>query len=270
MNEIFPFIKANSDWIKDVATIVFAGTGTVIGILSYRKAKSSIFQPKRTEVTKVQTDILLDFLSKFTTDGNSIDQAIDYRSILSYNLELALRDYNLLKIDPQSKKYEILSNSIAGWYENPGDIYSINVEEGSLEQYHKFYYNPIHPKGLEKEQINIERIFFTKRHYEFIKKLKDLSSHPFLNKEIQNAANRLAKHLTINIQEKAKKVIEEQIIAIYKTYIEEKNSSDLNLQVTLKHAVMFPLFSINRIDHSEDYDLLIKEIRKHLMIDEKW
>jgi hypothetical protein len=270
MIEIILFLKDNSDWIKDVSTIIFAGTGIVIGILSYKKAKSSIFQPKRTEVTKIQTDILLEFLSKFTTNGNSIDQAIDYRSILSYNIELALRDYKLLEIDSKSKRYKILSNSIAGWYRDPGDIYRVNVEEGSIEEYDKFYLNLKPLEDLDKNEVNIERIFFTKKHYDFIKKLNDLSSHPFLNKEIQDAANRIGKNLTINIQDKVKKVLEERILAIYKIHLKERNSAKMDLERKIKYTVMLTLFEMKRIDHSEDYDLLIKEIRSHLMIDQKW
>lgn len=72
IDEVIQFLKGNSDWLKDVSNIIFAGTGTIIGILSYKKAKSSIFQPKRTEVPKIQTDALLEFLSKYTTNGKRI------------------------------------------------------------------------------------------------------------------------------------------------------------------------------------------------------
>tara|TARA_R100000935_G_scaffold48953_1_gene73958 strand:- start:206 stop:1018 length:813 start_codon:yes stop_codon:yes gene_type:complete len=270
MNEIIQFLKENSDWLKDVSTMIFAGTGTIIGILSYKKAKSSIFQPKRTEVTKIQTDILLEFLKKYTTNGNSIDQAIDYRSILSYNIELLLRDYNLVKIEEKSKKYSILSNSIAGWYRDPGSIDNVNVEEGSIEEYDKFYFYPKSLVELEKGEVYLDRIFFTTKHFEFIKSLSDLSSNPFLNKEIQQAANRIGKNLTINIQEKVKKVLENQAIEIYKVEKQEKSVKNTILNRDIKYAVMLSIFELDRIDHTNDYDHLIKEIRTHLMIDEKW
>ena len=56
------YLKNNISWLKDLFTLIFAGTGTIVAILTYRRARATVLQPKRTEVTKVQTQILIDFL----------------------------------------------------------------------------------------------------------------------------------------------------------------------------------------------------------------
>ena len=52
------YIKDNINWLKDLFTLIFAGTMTVVAILTYRRARATILQPIRTEVIKKQSEIL--------------------------------------------------------------------------------------------------------------------------------------------------------------------------------------------------------------------
>ncbi|MCW3789833.1 hypothetical protein [Plebeiibacterium sediminum] len=56
------YIKENINWLKDLFTLIFAGTGTVVAILTYRRARATILQPIRTEVIKKQSEILTKLL----------------------------------------------------------------------------------------------------------------------------------------------------------------------------------------------------------------
>jgi len=275
MTIIIEFLKDNSNWIKDVSTILFTATGTTIAILSYRRAKSSIFQPKRAEATKIQTKILIDFLSEFTKYGNSIDKAVDYIKLLQYNIDLVLRDYALAtNIDPISRRYIDMNHNVAGWYSIAGDIENVNVIEGKLSDYDKSNFDQkVIEKNIDNIQngiVSIERIFLTKKHLHFVHKLIDLSNNPFLPKEIQEVANQIGKNLTINIQQKLKDIIEKQILDIYKFREDRTNFHYENITMKLKYSVIWELFDNQRIKHEEDYDLLVEKIREHLMIDKKW
>jgi len=76
--EIF---KENLIWIKDFATIAFYAIGAAVAILTYHRAKATVLQPKRTEVIKIQTQILTDFLSSFNSDGHNLDSSLDYIAV---------------------------------------------------------------------------------------------------------------------------------------------------------------------------------------------
>lgn len=170
MKDILLFLQNNSSWIKDIFTIIFAATGTWIAILSYKRAKSTIFQPKRTEVAKIQTTILSDFLALFTSDGNSIDRAVDYSNIYKYNVDMALRDYDLADIDKISEKYVEYEQNIDGWFQFlENDIYDFIMVEGNIADYDNLIFDKnnkerqkLYKERAEKGDVTIHRIFYTK------------------------------------------------------------------------------------------------------------
>lgn len=275
MTVFIEFLKNNSDWIKDISTVLFTATGSIVAILSYRRAKSTIFQPKRAEATKIQTEILIEFLTEFTKYGNSIDKAVDYPKLLQYNIDLVLRDYDLATdIDPITQRYVEINQNIAGWYSDAGDIENVNFVKGDLADYDKvnFHQSVVRNNiaNIKKGNVNIERIFVTKKHLHFVHKLRDLSSNPFLPREIQNVANQIGKNLTINIHQKLKEIIEKQILEIYKSREDTSNFNYEKITMKLKYSVIWVLFDLQRIKHEEDYELLVKKIREHLLIDQKW
>jgi hypothetical protein len=60
--EIIELIKNNITWLKDFATILFTATGTIVAILTYRRARATVLQPIRNEVIKKQSEILVELL----------------------------------------------------------------------------------------------------------------------------------------------------------------------------------------------------------------
>ena len=63
LTRMIDFIKENISWLKDLFTLLFVGTGTVVAILTYRRARATILQPIRTEVIKKQSEILSSVMS---------------------------------------------------------------------------------------------------------------------------------------------------------------------------------------------------------------
>lgn len=272
------FLKQNSTWLKDIFTIFFTATGSLIAILSYRRAKSTIFQPKRTEVTKKQTEILSEFLSLYTNDGNTIDKAVDYINLFRYNIDITLRDYNLSDLEKITEKYVEYEQNIGGWIQFlEADIYDFVNIEGSIKDYDLLIFEKNNRERQKYYEVNaklgevtIHRIFYTKKYFEFIKKLKDLSNNPFLPKDIQDVANQIGQNITINLNYNLRDILKRLIIELYNAH-EDKNSDNYEiLSDKFRYETLWRIFETERKQHNEDYELLKKKIRKHLMIDEKW
>ncbi len=277
MIDIINFFRENSSWLKDISTIVFTATGTLVAILSYRRAKSSIFQPKRTEAAKIQTQILTDFLTTFTTDGNSLDRSIDYLNIYKYNVDIALRDYNLADIEKISEKYAEYELNIAGWFQFlENDIYDFILVEGSKKEYDQLLFEPNnrerqkHYEKKAKEGVfDIHRIFYTKKYHQFHKKLRDLTNNPFLPTEIQKAASQIGDNMTVNLHHKLRTLLSKLIEETYTAYNDKESDKYEVIKETFKYQTLWRIFEKERNQHDKDYELLKKKIREHLRIDEE-
>lgn len=89
MNSIIVFLKENISYIQDFMEILFTGIATIIGVLTYKRAKNTILQPIRNEVIKEQAKILKELL-EFT------NQEIDYLSLLQLNVYIYLEEYGFV------------------------------------------------------------------------------------------------------------------------------------------------------------------------------
>jgi hypothetical protein len=278
MKDIILFLQNNTSWIKDISTIIFTATGTLIAILSYRRAKSTIFQPKRTEVTKIQTTILSEFLALFTSDGNSIDRAVDYSNIYKYNVDMALRDYNLADIDKISEKYIEYDQNIDGWFQFlENDIYDFIMVEGNITDYDNLIFEKnnkerqkYYEERAKKGEVTIHRIFFTKKYHQFHKKLRNLNNNPFLPKDIQEVAAQISKNIALNLHHDLRNLLTKLVKEIYDAYQDENSNKYELMSKEFKYQTLWRVFEQERKHHEEDYELLKIKIRKHLLIDEKW
>lgn len=90
------YIKENISWIKDLFTLLFVGTGTVVAILTYRRAKATILQPIRTEVIKKQSELLSKLLQTLSDNDQSFEVGLDYVSLVQINVILTLRDFGFV------------------------------------------------------------------------------------------------------------------------------------------------------------------------------
>lgn len=272
MDNIIEILKNNSSWLKDISTIVFAATGTLIAILSYRKARNTIFQP---EVVKIQTRVLTDFLKSFTTDGNSLDKSIDYLNIYMYNVDLTLREYNLADIDRISEKYVEYEQNIAGWFQFlENDIYDFILVEDSIEGYDKLIFNAnnkAYQKHYEKKAsegvFKIHRIFYTKKYALFHKKLRDLSNNPFMPLEIQKVANQIGENMTINLHHVLKSLLSTLVKETFVALNDKKTNNYEVITENFKYKTLWRIYEKERNQHDKDFELLKKKIREHLKID---
>ncbi len=99
------YLKENISWLKDIFTLLFVGTATVVAILTYRRARATILQPIRTEVIKKQSELLSGLLQILKGHNHSFEVGLDYVNLVQLNVLMALKDYGFI-----FKEHEELSD----------------------------------------------------------------------------------------------------------------------------------------------------------------
>ncbi|MCR6642111.1 MAG: hypothetical protein NVV82_24780 [Sporocytophaga sp.] len=108
------YIKENISWLKELFTLLFVGTGTLVEILTYRRARATILQPIRTEVIKKQSELLSKLLQTLSDNNQSFKVGLDYVNLVQINVMLTLRDFGF--VFKEHKEFlEIIKDSVVGW-----------------------------------------------------------------------------------------------------------------------------------------------------------
>ena len=275
--DFLDWFKSNVGWLKDAATILFTGTATVVTILTFIRAKATLFQPKRTEVTKKQTEILSDFLTVIAENNNSIDFALDYVSILRYNVELTLREYGLLKIPADSDQYREYQVNIAGYIQFlENDLHDFIYAKGDFDGYERTLFEAndrARPKYYQVQaqlgQVNLHRIFYTKRHEEFFWKLRNFWNNPFLPTTIKDVAQRIGTGVHTDMHSDLRTILK-MLVEKSTAAVQAGDLGNEVLSATFRQHNLFPLFEKVRAHHDKDYELLKQQIRERLLIEQKW
>lgn len=255
MNNILNFLTNNLYWLRELFSIIFSVTGSVIAVLTYIRARSTILQPKRSEVIKIQTQVLIDFLNFISQDGNSIDSSVDYFNIYRYNFYLALNRYDLLDLSKGSEIYKEMNEKVVGWYDYDSkiNINGISIIKGNFEDYVSLYF------GKEDLSTLHSKIIFTQKGWTFLEHLRKMSINPFLPTHIVERINQIGNDMVFNLFNIMPNIINEEMARIHSENI-----------MNSKVGYSFKLFENTRNKHIELYKELIKDIRKYLAIDEKW
>jgi hypothetical protein len=276
--DIIDYLQENSGWIRDMFTIFFTATGTLLAILTYRRARATILQPKRTEVIKKQTELLTSFLTLVSKHHNSIDTGLDYSSIFNYNVDLVLRDYGLIEIEKDSERYFELNNDIAGWIQFlENDFKEYVFIKGSLLDYDRLIFEKddrdrqkFYASKALKGHIVVHRIFFTKKHEEFYKALRDFWNNPFLPTEIQKVSEEIGVDIFINLHQDLRTILKLLVEKYFDAILNEDSPNKLILLPEYRHQELYRVYEKERKQHRVSYDILKAKIRKHLEIDSKW
>ncbi|MBB4034123.1 hypothetical protein GGR21_000008 [Dysgonomonas hofstadii] len=271
-------MSMNLTEMKDIVTILFYVIGSTIAILTYMRAKSTILQPKRTELIKKQTEIFSDFLSFINENENSVDNGLDYVNLFSYNVDLVLRDFGFITIDNESDKYQELNFNISGWTQFlENDIYEFVFVKGNLNTYDSLIFevdNRARQKYyqicLTNNKFNVYRIFFTAKYERFYKTLRAFATNPFLPNDVQETAYQIGKDLQENIHNKLRILLETLVKEYFRASTNQEGSSKEVLTNDFRHVTLFRIFEKERIKHEESFEKLKKQIRKHLNIDDRW
>lgn len=268
------FIKENIGWIKDFVMLFFAGTGAVITILAYRRARATILQPIRNEVIKKQSELLSEVLN-LCQPSSKIDNGLDYIKLVQANVISHLRDYGFV-FRNQEKLFEVLSKDIAGWLpcgetpvlEDVEVIGSFSPEKADAKNRNEMVeIGKIGKKRYEdakKGIIRIDKIYLTKAHKDYMEKLHLLSINPFMPTVIQEVLFQLIADVNKNLAEALKNVLKEFVHEFFKRTSEGKGHPNFD------PTGVYNEFNHQRIHHRETINKLVKETRSYLRIDESW
>ena len=262
------YIKENISWLKDLFTLVFVGTGTIVAILTYRRARATILQPIRTEVIKKQSEILSKLLQTLKDNNQSFEVGLDYVNLVQINVMLTLRDYGFV-FKEHKELFENIKDSVVGW--TPcgrtnilKDVEIIGAITEPTEEKKKSEYGTEKFNNLKKGEIDIDKIYLTKRHSEFVKMIKDFKGDPFMPTSIQQTMTELFNDINNNLATVLKGELEVFIIDFSKVYFEKGNATKFD------PVGVYNSYNHSRVHHRQTFEKLKNEIRKYLRIDDGW
>lgn len=262
------FIQDNINWVKDFFTIIFVGTGTIVTILTYRRANKTLLQPIRTEVIKKQSILLsklLKIISEYSGSGRS---KLDYEKVIKFNAFVVLSDYgvkfsNEEKLDIEKKEMTILfPNPKKKEYNNIKEIKTF--EEDSTEEELGNKYEQLRKELIDNNEVNIELISISQKLMSTINALSEFAGNPFMPKSIQSKLKQLIDEITTNFQWRMVEVIEDFVIKFFIIYDKTKKIPKINLDG------LYNDFLEHSIDHTQTLSDIKNEIRRYLRIDDEW
>lgn len=266
--KMIDYIKENISWIKDLFTLLFVGTGTIVAILTYSRARATILQPIRTEVIKKQSELLWKLLQTLSDNNQSFEFGLDYINSVQINVMLTLRDFGFV-FKKQKELFEKIKDSIASW--TPcgrtsilKDVEIIGAFTEVSEKKKESDYVVEKYNNLKKGEIDIDKIYLTKKYSEFVKLISDLQSDPFMPTSIQFTMSELLNDINNNLSIVLKGELEVFMIDFSKEYFEKGNAPHFD------PVGVYNSFNHSRVHHRSTLEKLKNEIRKYLRIDEKW
>jgi len=268
MENFFLFIKGNISWIKSVLTSLLALVGTIIAILTYKKASATIF---RTEVIKKQSELLTELLKYISKNENSVNTGLDYVNIAILNTFLALESYGFI-LKNQNEIAQKSKELIFGWVPCGDtnvlkDVEVISMFKDSKKDDVKntaYDLNKEKFENAKKGIIEIDKIYITKVHKEFLSKIGEYADTPFLPQNIQVILKKIVYDVNLNLTFNLKNVLIDFMKQFCKKYFSETTYPNI------EPLGVYNEFNHNRIHHRSDFLKLKKEIRSYLRIDNKW
>jgi hypothetical protein len=253
-----------SNHTKDFVNICFWVFTGILGFLTYKNAKKTLFNPIRSEMIKYQMKVITDFIDRHTSKGHDFDTSINYSNLLKLNYET---DY-LFDTLTDERKFdnhifdELDSNRLNFCKENLGGLFEIRIidKELSLDTVYgdfettKQYIQTKHIKDKEKKfkDIFLQRLYLTKQFYEFYTDLINLQTNPFVPDILKNEISEILSNIYINVGELYKLLtihISEQTETnyqgIYSQFIDKKIDHNIDLQ-KLRNAIT-KYFKVNKI-----------------------
>ena len=260
------YLKENISWLKDLFTLLFVGSGAVVAILTYRRARATILQPIRTEVIKKQSELLSKLLKTLSENNQSLEIGLDYVNLVQINVMLSLRDYGFI-FKEHKELFERINDSVVGWTPcgRTNILKDVEIIGAFIEPIEKKNdYGVEKFNNLKKGEIDIDKIYLTKRHSEFVELISDFKNNPFMPTSIQQTLTELFNDINNNLTIILKGELEVFMIDFSKVYFEKVNAPQFD------PVGVYNNYNHSRVHHRPTLDKLKTEIRKYLRIDEGW
>lgn len=259
MDEVIEYIKNNITWIQSLMSIILTSIATIIGILTYKRAKMTILQPVRSEIVKNQSKLLMDLL-------NFTKEEVDYLSLLRINVYNYLDEYGFIFEDKKRIINYIEANKIGSIIISDSnklnsvevletfteDLKAEDIEKNKKERY----------ENGKKGIIKIEQIYYDKKFYEYNEKLKAFIDNPFMPKKFIDILKEMNKQINYNSGIVLKETLENFLIE----YIERYKQGKTNFNI----YGLYNSYHRKFINSNECIAKLREETRQYLYVDYEW
>lgn len=266
--KMIELIKTNIPWIKDLFTLVLAGTAIVISILTYKRARATILQPMRSEVIKRQSEILSNLLQFLPHNLADLLKKVDYYGIVRVSSFSILDEYGFRLEDHEKIMKESTKNVVGFIYCGESDIIEsvekIQTFNSPRQKTEEKPYGKILYERAKQGIINIDCIHITTKYKNFMEELSNYANSPFLPQKIQLILKKLIRDIYANLSIHIKESLQEFMKEFCKRHFTKEKIGKISPDGIYNN------FNEKRIDHTNDLKQLNLEIRKYLMIDEKW
>lgn len=267
LDKIVDLIRTNITWVKDLGTLLFSIVGSIIAVLTYRRAKETILQPIRSEVIKKQSEILTQLLEDVSRD---LEGKIGYVELVHVNTCMILKEYGFVFNNDKEITTKI-SELITGWMpcgENKQlldvEVISMLKDKGKDELGdNRSNHSKILFEKAKEGIIVVEKIYFTKEYLDFSKAFCKYIDTPFLPFSIQQILKKINNDIVANFQIHLKETLEIFMKEFCKIYFSGGQPQHSSIGV-------YNEFNHIRIHHQLDLDILKNKIREYLHIDDKW
>lgn len=273
MLEILKLLRNNASQIRDFVGILFPLVATVLAILTYRRARFTLFQPLRAEVVKRQTDLLLELYDVLCSQQLGLVGSLDYINIVNANAYKSFLDLSLTKESENNKETfrDTISDSelwldhvtigFPSLFVDPPELSKGNVPPPSNRD------SKLTPQELKKiidSEHCIDIIYLTNDHVSTINKIQRIIANPITPKEVVSQLEKLKHEIGKNLSVILPSILEAAI----------KESCTQNLlkqKVTMMdYRAISNGFLANANTHKESSAELQLCIRKLLRVDSNY
>lgn len=263
------YIKTNITWIKDAVGALVSVLTVTIAFFTYRKAKSTLFQPLRSEVIKHQMTLFEKIVE--VLNPISFMSYIDYQTVVAVNLYLHLRKYGVTLGEDTDKEVDdavggeiIIDKSNitlfpplmlnADPYE--GERYPLNTDAKKVQS---------NREQALQGNIKIDEILLSKDFIKAESELKDIMDNPWLPKTIHKEIAALLKDVQFNLSTILPQAVKCAITEFCETAKQPMDETKGFVPAKLLNYVL-----INGKRHEKQLNKIQKKIKKYLRVDRKW
>lgn len=260
------FLKDNIFWIKDLFTLIFTFVGTVIAILSYKRARYTILQPLRSEVVKKQTDFFINLLTFFESEKFEHLSLGCYQELISVNCLIALDELGF-KLKAHTEVMKTIKGKIVGKIilpntEHLNDVELITTFKTQKEENKQNLSKEKYEK-LKLGEFKLVYLSITKDYSDILESISNHRNNILMPKDIKNKIDSILEIDKYNVQKALVYEVENFIIEFSTIYFA---SGDTNFNLN----GVWNKFNRQRKVQKNQVDDLKESIRKYLMIDLKW
>lgn len=259
---IIQWIAGNSQQFKDITSALCTVFATFIAWLTYRKAKSTLFQ---SEVAKEQTRLLIEILNIFIRDKNMFMNSIYYDIILCNLSEHSKEHDSEISFFPINDDANI-ANETAGFLNGVQGMrngyYILNLDTSGVGVFtdvlQELRGDDSEEQGEDFNDFTLGLIYITQSFVDLRSSLENYIYNPFLPSFVQNQLTLLLRQIECNIKGPLAKVFESNFKRIMQSSIDQVWPQAIHNDF---------LHDPSRIDHTPTIDSLILGVRKYLRID---